>query len=222
MFCRMLVLLFPEHHSKASWGKVSGEQEQIFKRHMETQQELLKVRLPVWPSCTCRKTIAPLPPSPPHPPSPFLGGWRILFGPVSAAGRIKGSKMRRKSPQRCGSATHTRHLSPPVTQQNGMTAALPGREANSLCCNKEQRSETEWGKRSRWLCRSALWPLHSTRVASTFMNLENSADVISLSVTSVHTTNDDLSRRKNVKLNGKAHPKRQRTTKGSGEMSPLS
>lgn len=160
------------HASKPSWDQIVWRTGTDSKRHMETQQELHKARPPVLPFSTCRKTITP------HPP-PLLG-WRILFGPVSAAVRIKARGWEGKVWKDVAPLLRTGIYLRLWHSKSSVTASRPGREADSLCRNKEQRTETEWGRGSHSLCRSALWPLHSARVASTFMNLENSADVISL------------------------------------------
>lgn len=156
---------------KPSWGKLSGEQEQIsnsiWKHNRNSQSEATSVALVYLQKNNYSS------------PTPLLW-WRILFEPVSAALRIKargweGKVWKDVAPLlRPGIYLRLWH------SKISVTASRTGREANSLCSNKEQRTETEWGKGSHSLCRSALWPLHSARVASTFTNLENAADVISL------------------------------------------
>lgn len=111
---------------------------------METQQEVHKARPPVLPSCTCRKTITP------HPP-PLLG-WRILFGPVSAAVRIKARGWEGKVWEAVAPLFRPGIYLRLWHSKSGVTASRPGGEADSLCCNKEQRTETEWEKGSHSLC----------------------------------------------------------------------
>lgn len=98
---------------------------------------------PVFPSCTCRKTITP--------PSLPSGLEDLVWTGVSSS-ENKGAGMRRKSLKRCGATTRPSIYLRPWHSESGVTASQPEREGGSLCHNKEQRTEAEWGKGSRSLC----------------------------------------------------------------------
>lgn len=153
---------------------------------METQRELHKAGRRCCPPVPAEKQLLLTSPPPP--------GLEDLVWTVVSSSENKGARMRREKPEKMRRRCSGRAF---ISASDTAKAAwlLLGRKENATHFAAIKSSGprlSEESARAHCVPVCAPWPLHSARAASTFMNLENSADVVSL----CHRPSDDLRKKK--------------------------